>query len=370
MAIRFRQLVQTIIICSKLMIPISSKAMGGITGSLEQASQGIKILFQNKDLVFSWKPGNVPVVEGGKVHRAAGPDIITWSKSQYDDPIKVFSQLESPFSGIFVISKSASTTALLDSNLKFIQSSFVAIVSGEMLTNNIQKTLPQGISAIENIQIESSSTYGKLSLINVKTTFLVSSSTICEMLRELGYPVIGTIPNKPMPPFLALTSIIFPPGIINNGDEIGHKVSVDIPKKYLKFLKREALHHQRSSLNNSLTPTDNEPTDSLSFNTQTSFSTASFRGLSYKVPFDGLVPRESSGVLVDTAIECIRQLATLDETGNRRLISRSNSHDFFPRIASAFSSANTNACSLMSIPVPVTSDNSERMASSSVPAPQ
>lgn len=317
--------------------------------SITDNNSGVVLVEKRFDIAVIWKSGNIAINKDTFVRRAAGLDIESWSVSnlyqESPDQLRqpfIYTSLTTPYAGLIILPRTAQAKFLLQNN-NFLIYSFVCLVSTQNRTEDIQReSFPNDISVVIKESVPSV-TYGFISLAEIQVRRVVTCENLCEILKSKGYLVIGSVEGMKIPPCLSLTGIrtnnqrlqgetspLTDSSAFNSSDtsdtyipssfdlNFDLNVSVEIPKKYMKIMKRELLFHQRAavlkSVLNNVDPSasvgtngiiSNNNRDEREIDISQSDQIVSFRTLPYSMPQNGLVPRESSGVLVDEAIDTI-----------------------------------------------------------------
>lgn len=244
----------------------------------EKANFGIKILREESSFLAIWKSSNVAISKFDRVFRPAAPPIKIWLKEARKNKVPVddgtHCLLTANTSGILVYPTRYHRIAR--SRLRFVA---VATSNREMDIELNQE--------LKVLQKSRSCKYGNISLVSVNVTNPNSSiSSISKFLKDVGFQILDES-------FLALIEVRF---FIDDGtEEIA--VSVDMPSKFYKFMRREDLHYSRQERHLA------EERIALG---PSSYSRALFKGREFLYPsVDSLCPRKSSECIVDAAVRLL-----------------------------------------------------------------
>lgn len=267
---------------------------------------GIRIVYEDKNAVVLWKASNVAVFksEENMLRNSAAPSIQSWLLDKLNSTLIRAPSLDSPYlSGLIMVGKSdQAQLRLIDLQGEIIYE-YVAIVEG-MANNNSYITVNATIQIGCDLFAMSGTYVDGLSMISISVSKAKHhlASRLASFLSSIGYKIIVDGAS----PMLSLVQIrlVNSDGLIVDLDAFHANQQHLMPKKYLKFIRREAIFYERrQSLH--IPPTPDSPDGNL---------TAPFRGMELLVSSKGLRPRSSSGVLVDAALRHIRSVLATKKT--------------------------------------------------------
>ena len=288
---------------------------------VERDNFGIKILYEDPNILLLWKSGNVAIdhEQDTLLRRKAAPCIQTWSVSYLKKQLDQFSisapTLDNPtFSGNVLIFKSPSVAELFGKCGCFTYRYSALVIMG---ANTDASLLSKRVGhQIIICKIVRSGTFSDgLALINVliKGENITISQLVqlldlagCRCVSGSYISLMEIIVFSESP---AISAAIEDPALFKSSQQ---EIS---PKKFLKFLRREELLHSRQQELSK--PSAVELTAE---NSHESNAIVNFRGLSLVVPHESLQPRASSGILVDTALLILRNRPAKSSVSSLRIL--------------------------------------------------
>lgn len=278
------------------LLSLLSSSVGG-----EVSNEGIRVLAQEEQDGFFllWKTSNVFVHASLDVQkrRRASIAVDLWLAQRYRGRLQIHTPLSDNESGLVLI-----TPASLAAPLPPLRAIYLAIIRGRA---GSLKTPAAGMAFEEVLHGPSGSFPSEgLSLVQISAPFATHAGKVKACLGTQLHRESKL--SSGSPPLFSLVDIVcavaeasslqqgevgrFLSSLRNSGQEDDQGLPIPPPPKFLKLLKREAILHQRLS---AAAPLTSPAADS---------KVSIFRGLSLRTPSAALAPRESSGVLVETAM--------------------------------------------------------------------
>ena len=258
--------------------------------SCQQNNFGISVIHECEDLIVLWKTSNVGIKSTDIVRRAAAPPVEEYCSKNFGNSCFIITNLSTEYSGLLLCTKTEKMKYFVLGNALNIIYSFCALVEGqctEFLSNDL---------SFEIMGLYPSKTHGYITMGNIKVSGksnLICPERLCNHFSSRGLRIIG---QSELKAFISLTAVKVPvnPAAEKNIDSFTVNYSVKPPAKFLKYIKREELFHDRSAR--------------LEIDKDTAQQSRSvfFRNNLFLVPSKkSLDPRESSAILVDAVLAVI-----------------------------------------------------------------
>ena len=255
---------------------------------------GPRVVHEDAHLACVWKPAGVSLSTRDRGPHRVSPPIEDWAQrggvaaSREPDahaPL-VASAAERSVGGLVLLSKTARAAAAL-ARPAALRAAYVAVVAPR---DAAALTLPPGAT------LEAPPGTGGLALVRVQSHGAQRPlADVAAALAAAGLPVLGVPASAGVAggAHLALVALQLPPSLAAlRGAAAPSAFAVDVPAKFAKALRRDALRAERLAAQTG--PAEDED------------ETAQFMGLRLRVGGDQLRPRESSAALVHAALEALR----------------------------------------------------------------
>jgi release factor glutamine methyltransferase len=273
------------------------------------AASGVRVLHDDALVAVVWKPSGVALSrrDAGAGPQRAGPPLEVWASqrgggggvavSREADALptcRAVSRLERAVGGVVALAKTARAADALAAGERDTRCTFVAVVED-------RRTAAAPSASVEVLQ--RAAPPGRLSLVRVTADGAQRPlAQLCVALRRDGLDVLGTgssgagdeRDSAVSGAHIALVSLALPPSLAAlRGADAPSCFTVDVPAKFGKAMKREALRAQRAA-DLAAAPHDSSAAAAPSLVT--------FCGVALRVSSEQLRPRPSSEPVVRAGV--------------------------------------------------------------------